>query len=111
MISRRWLVQSGAIGVFGVAVVSIPLWFSVPVDSPRDAGSMSSQTLEMAQSKQGGPTHQTTVRVRTPQATEIGQSTEDGVDETTRTIRTNWTYYEVPQSYQGPMCPAWVELR
>lgn len=113
MISKRWLVQSSAVGVFGAAVFSLPFWIGsgegpeheeAPMSCCEPAtaiGEKSSQQADEAPAEAAAT-------VRAPKATEVGQRAGEGVEETTRTIRVR---YHIEGAYQGPVCPAELEPR
>ena len=96
MICPRWLVQSSAAGVVGVALIAIPL----------------SMTYTPEEQNQYQEFHSQNVEIRPVIRSSVNQ--RDGVHKLTieeRNLRAQQVRYHLYELYEGPHCPAEVDAR
>lgn len=109
MISRRWLVQSSAIGFFGATLLTMPLWMnSLTPDLGEEIPAADSQSSYWADIEETDPQEvsATDVTLRHLESTSIDDK-DDG--ETTEGFEPVTPRDRLYDDYRGPMCPVIVE--
>lgn len=104
MICPRWLVQSSAAGVVGVALIAVPFWMDAAPDAGADEVRLQQTSLDQA------PEVDSDAARIMDRAVESTEDAHRSAGQAVRNVRARQVRHHLVETYRGPTCPHVFEV-
>ena len=103
MICPKWLVQSSALGVVGVALVAVPFWMSVEAEDSSEEPRFQQTSLQQE--------HDIDSPRVVERAMDSTETAHRSAGQAVRNVRARQVRGHLVDTYEGPTCPRQFEIR